>query len=312
MYILFAFLFVEQIWHFFGLAWVYQSIDCLQSNPLLFVVSLLVASTFIVLFLFQCVAVCMLLCFASCTRRFAPRFYRWFFGDTLRREQVRRGHEPGEQRNSDLNWIVDMSEALNQLEQLGIIGQGWSRQHTPDHILQQFELISHSEAESSDESCVVCLEDFNEGDMKRKLPCQHSCFHDTCIEEWLHQSVVCPLCKGNVISERGFHQNSRGNEDDSTTRPDVSRTSRAEDLSLSIDRGYSAEISIVSDSENPGDGEDYPVTGMSVLQNAGPGTALDVETKSSEVRPLHHEVSEHDHIETSSVGRDNGERKNHD
>ncbi|KAL1915387.1 uncharacterized protein VTP21DRAFT_6845 [Calcarisporiella thermophila] len=45
------------------------------------------------------------------------------------------------------------------------------------------------------EMCAVCLEDYVEGDMLRKLPCDHE-FHTECIDPWLTtKSPTCPLCK---------------------------------------------------------------------------------------------------------------------
>lgn len=42
-------------------------------------------------------------------------------------------------------------------------------------------------------SCVVCLNDFEDGDKARKLPCSHH-FHKGCIGRWLQRSKRCPLC----------------------------------------------------------------------------------------------------------------------
>ncbi|KAJ1765919.1 hypothetical protein LPJ74_006139 [Coemansia sp. RSA 1843] len=47
--------------------------------------------------------------------------------------------------------------------------------------------------------CAICLEEINEGEVIRKLPCPHV-FHSACIDRWLlHQSSVCPLCKRDTI-----------------------------------------------------------------------------------------------------------------
>ncbi|KAJ2399766.1 hypothetical protein GGI23_002452 [Coemansia sp. RSA 2559] len=47
--------------------------------------------------------------------------------------------------------------------------------------------------------CAICLEEINEGEVIRKLPCPHV-FHSACIDRWLlSQSSVCPLCKRDTI-----------------------------------------------------------------------------------------------------------------
>mmetsp|Transcript_9272 Transcript_9272/g.10244 ORF Transcript_9272/g.10244 Transcript_9272/m.10244 type:complete len:358 (-) Transcript_9272:58-1131(-) len=46
-------------------------------------------------------------------------------------------------------------------------------------------------------SCPICLEDYEEGESLRQLPCYHM-FHTECIIPWLERHSVCPLCKADV------------------------------------------------------------------------------------------------------------------
>lgn len=49
------------------------------------------------------------------------------------------------------------------------------------------------------ESCVICLCDFEEGDQLMVLPCLHE-FHVECIRPWLlNKSSLCPICKQNSL-----------------------------------------------------------------------------------------------------------------
>ncbi|MCL7028190.1 hypothetical protein MKW94_023148 [Papaver nudicaule] len=58
----------------------------------------------------------------------------------------------------------------------------------------------HDEAQASVEApedeltCSVCLEQVNEGEIIRTLPCLHQ-FHSNCIDPWLRQQGTCPVCK---------------------------------------------------------------------------------------------------------------------
>ncbi|GMJ12578.1 hypothetical protein HRI_004927000 [Hibiscus trionum] len=46
--------------------------------------------------------------------------------------------------------------------------------------------------------CYICLVEYEEGDIIRRLPCNHE-FHRTCIDKWLKEiHRVCPLCRGDV------------------------------------------------------------------------------------------------------------------
>ncbi|VVC45090.1 Zinc finger, RING-type,Zinc finger, RING/FYVE/PHD-type [Cinara cedri] len=49
------------------------------------------------------------------------------------------------------------------------------------------------------ETCVICLDDYEEGDQLQVMPCCHA-YHSECIKLWLMQKqVVCPICKRQVV-----------------------------------------------------------------------------------------------------------------
>jgi hypothetical protein len=45
--------------------------------------------------------------------------------------------------------------------------------------------------------CTVCLNDFEENEEVKQLPCKHY-FHTECIEKWLQQKDACPLCNAGI------------------------------------------------------------------------------------------------------------------
>eukprot|EP00927_Polykrikos_kofoidii_P050870 TRINITY_DN44716_c0_g1_i1.p1 TRINITY_DN44716_c0_g1~~TRINITY_DN44716_c0_g1_i1.p1 ORF type:complete len:291 (-),score=37.08 TRINITY_DN44716_c0_g1_i1:283-1155(-) len=49
----------------------------------------------------------------------------------------------------------------------------------------------------SENSCAVCLSEFQWDEILRRLPCDHS-FHRACIDKWLKRNKVCPLCLQDI------------------------------------------------------------------------------------------------------------------
>ncbi|CAM9362994.1 unnamed protein product, partial [Discosporangium mesarthrocarpum] len=50
-----------------------------------------------------------------------------------------------------------------------------------------------------DESCAICLADYEGSDMLRQLPCNHA-FHQKCVDDWLKYNASCPNCRAQIIS----------------------------------------------------------------------------------------------------------------
>jgi hypothetical protein len=51
-------------------------------------------------------------------------------------------------------------------------------------------------------ACVVCLDDFHEGDEVARLPCGHN-FHENCVRRWLGHQKHCPYrCSANTVVKR--------------------------------------------------------------------------------------------------------------
>ena len=48
-------------------------------------------------------------------------------------------------------------------------------------------------------NCLICIEDFKEGEYKRELPKCHHVYHKKCIDKWLKKSATCPVCRDVLL-----------------------------------------------------------------------------------------------------------------
>lgn len=60
------------------------------------------------------------------------------------------------------------------------------------------QACAQASLEEKDE-CVICFNEFKQGDAIKELPCLHKCFHEACIDTWLHRDASCPLCKQRLV-----------------------------------------------------------------------------------------------------------------
>jgi len=50
------------------------------------------------------------------------------------------------------------------------------------------------------EECVICLDDYDYDNNVGKLICNHN-YHTKCIEKWLVNKPICPLCNYNILTD---------------------------------------------------------------------------------------------------------------
>ncbi|CAD8153982.1 unnamed protein product [Paramecium pentaurelia] len=62
------------------------------------------------------------------------------------------------------------------------------------------EFINQHQNDDNHIKCMICLEDYQENQIVRTMPCWHY-FHQECIDKWLHKSTLCPICKTEVDSD---------------------------------------------------------------------------------------------------------------
>ncbi|CAN1122433.1 Receptor homology region, transmembrane domain-and RING domain-containing protein 1 [Linum perenne] len=60
------------------------------------------------------------------------------------------------------------------------------------------------------ETCVICLEDYKDGEVVKVLPCKHE-FHSSCVGSWLTKwGTFCPVCKLDMRNDFTYSEIKRG------------------------------------------------------------------------------------------------------
>ncbi|KAI4367608.1 hypothetical protein MLD38_023327 [Melastoma candidum] len=99
-------------------------------------------------------------------------------------------------RHRDMRLDVDnmsYEELLALEERIGDVNTGLSEE-TILKCMQQKKRLGSDIAETMQEPCCICQEEYTDGDDLGILECGHE-FHVECIKQWLAQKNLCPICK---------------------------------------------------------------------------------------------------------------------
>lgn len=81
------------------------------------------------------------------------------------------------------------------------------RQGLGDEALEQLmPCVNYSDQEMTPSSnyCVICLENFVDGESCRLFPVCYRIFHSVCIDQWLNEHLTCPVCRISRIDIENY------------------------------------------------------------------------------------------------------------
>jgi len=146
--------------------------------------------------------------------RTSPEYLRMRLQNTLRMMPPNDPNRPlVQQLHNQLAMLpyvppTSVNQSLAQLLRQQPIQQGVSPQVISSLPIRKYQKKDAEEdgtkpdsKESSDRSkftqCMICLEEYEDGQDLRTLPCFHF-YHQKCIDKWLEGNTKCPLCKNPV------------------------------------------------------------------------------------------------------------------
>jgi len=76
-----------------------------------------------------------------------------------------------------------------------------------DNTINQLPTVSFPNIGVTENSCAICLNDYSDGSILLKMPCDHH-FHKNCASAWLHINTTCPICRHDLnVNYRAINDN---------------------------------------------------------------------------------------------------------
>jgi len=90
--------------------------------------------------------------------------------------------------------IMSYEQLLELEEGVGNVNKGLSKEKINKIPNKPF----HKAFFEENNQCIICMENFDENELVKQLPCGHI-FHGDCIDHWLSEQKNCPFCKADCI-----------------------------------------------------------------------------------------------------------------
>lgn len=108
---------------------------------------------------------------------------------------------------------IEMTEFPSKEDSFRDLRQGTVLSNTDDSVVDGIVVLTITppsedqlnDGKTTDDTCALCLEDYEDGDELRELKCEHR-YHSECIDEWLSQKRTCPVCNSDALLGKPVQQ----------------------------------------------------------------------------------------------------------
>ena len=100
----------------------------------------------------------------------------------------------------DISEIINIANTTNRFEHHPSSNNNYSNKGIDDETIQNYPIskIKINNLSENKKKCLICLDEFKDGQKSIILPCIHI-FHSDCIKKWMKKENFCPLCKNKII-----------------------------------------------------------------------------------------------------------------
>lgn len=100
----------------------------------------------------------------------------------------------------DNNWYPESSDDDDSDDVPRGVDETTIANHSVGHVFDAANSgvgVDGTNSDGDQSKCMICMEQFESGDLLRTLPCLHR-YHRPCADEWLRRSPECPICKRDI------------------------------------------------------------------------------------------------------------------
>eukprot|EP00826_Nyctotherus_ovalis_P021628 TRINITY_DN17018_c0_g2_i7.p3 TRINITY_DN17018_c0_g2~~TRINITY_DN17018_c0_g2_i7.p3 ORF type:complete len:120 (+),score=49.56 TRINITY_DN17018_c0_g2_i7:205-564(+) len=106
--------------------------------------------------------------------------------------------EEEDEENNEYENEEDCSQSEGEEEKENYVDEEEEKER--QEIIDSFPLHRYRARDAKSVNCSICLDKFKAGDLVKTLECLHT-FHQKCLDPWLHENLVCPLCRNPLVEE---------------------------------------------------------------------------------------------------------------